>query len=89
MSEQAVVELRRELQVISALLPWMRGVIVGAFLLGSWVATLQIGQAQMRRDLDALTAERQQSLVEWRAWRETTTGQLTAMRAILERLERK
>lgn len=58
------------------ILPWIRALIIGAFLLGGWVATLQIAVNTTQRDLVTLKVDRETTLREWREWRDRADRQL-------------
>ena len=58
------------------ILPWIRALILGAFLLGGWVATLQIAVNTTQRDLVTLKVDQETTLREWREWRDLANRQL-------------
>lgn len=59
-----------QLESLIKLGPWLKAVIMGAFMLGLWVATLQVQFANLSTQVGALESARKEREDKFEVWKE-------------------
>jgi hypothetical protein len=77
-------ELASRIEPIAKIGAWIKALMVGAFLLGIWAATLQSAVSNLQVEVARIQIERAKSQEEWREWREQMTRSMARQEALIE-----
>ena len=81
MTERAAERLHAQLESLDRLLAWIKALVLGAFLLGVWAATLQLKVVFLDDRVTAIEQDRERARADWERWRESISADVAGTRS--------
>lgn len=77
-NEESVVN---QLESLVKLGPWLKAIIVGAFMLGLWVATLQLQVTNLTNQVNAIESARKEREDKFDVWKDKVIQETAEVKA--------
>lgn len=84
--EDTQSQIQSQIKTVAELAPWLKALIIGAFMFGSWVATLEVRVTQLNRDMGTLSTTKKERDDKFDEWQDTVIKESTEVKSELKGL---